>query len=350
MRKVTALLLAALLAVSLCACGAPKTSSEFALDAVPMKVVAKTKGQRGQTFKFKGASEGKTVVYTMTREGKDADVNHIPDKIFAPMLTDRKKGAVNEAILTLLNYQYTNPEWSAYYFHNTLFAFSDAVLEGKTDTFKIKRKKEDPFFAGTVKLGENRMPEVVRTTIFVPATKSHKAGKDYTEYHFHYNDYGNIDRVTFAEHADWSDLASAQIDISYLSDGKTIEKISKVETNSAYDSNYFTFRPVYEDGEIAEVDITRDTTGAAILDEDNPSSDIMAIERAWENRYTGFDGHRYQAKKDNAGKSIMNADGKAEYKWTDAKTAYEYEGDVVTRLTVTDTGTKDIRTYEYWNA
>lgn len=345
--KILAFCLAALMVVSLCSCGAAK-QKDSPDGYIPQKITTRMKGERDQTFKFEGTRQGKTVSYIMTKEGKDSDVNHIPDKIFAPLLADRKKGAANEALLTLLNYQYTTPEWSAYYFHNTLFAFSDAVLSGKVNTFLIKRKEGAPFFKGTVTLGKNGLPAVVKTCIVVSQNKNHseRVGNDRVRYDFTYNPNKEISHVKFSERSDWGEYSSADISVSYKHNSNEIDQISKVEDNTGYNKNEYVYRPQYDKGLISEMRVYRDTTGRSGLNTHYKDAQVMEYTLPKDGRYTGFTGSRYQEDIDGNGK-LKNDDGSIRHGKRATITEYKYNKTYLKKLVVTDSNSTDIRTYHY---
>lgn len=345
--KILAFCLAGLMIFGLCSCGKSTSKTDGQYGYIPENITTRMKGEKGQVFKFKGKRQGKTVTYIMTREGKDTDVNHIPDKIFAPLLADRKKGAANEALITLLNYQYTTPEWSAYYFHNTLFAFSDAVLNGKVNTFQIKRKTGKPFFKGTVKLGKNRMPETVTTNIVISENRNHpdRVGNDKVRYDFTYNHNKDISHVKFAEQSDWGEHSSAEIDISYKKNSNIIEKISKTEDNTRFNKNEYIYRPKYDKGLITEMRVYLDTSDK---DHRNRQKDtkIMDYYPPEGGRYTGFEGSRNQAVLKN-GEVQYNDDGSLRISSRNTITEYEYNKTNIKKLSVTDLSSTDVRTYHF---
>lgn len=351
--KILALLMAFVLAFSLCACVASKSEQNMTISDLPVKVVTKIKKQKGQTYQFEGMNRGKTVTYIMTREGENDDVNHVPDKIFAPLLADQKKGITNIAVMTLLNYQLTSPEWSAYYFHNILFAFSNAVLNRKADTFQIKRQTGAPFFVGKVSLGKNGLPSDVSTRILVTSSENGKTGWDYVNYHFFYNGRNNINHVEFKEHADWKDFGSAKIDVDYGKDGKTIHQISKTETNSLFHTNEFAYRPIYSKNLIRGVEIVKDSTRFALWKAHNHSTQIMTYLDPAKGTYTGFKGKRFEkdAKvvdkhgniKPSAAARKRNRPGIS----TQTKYKYKHNKTLIKKLIVTDAASIDNRTYTY---
>lgn len=345
--------MAGILMFSLCSCGASKSQQNMTISDLPVKVVTRVKKQKGQTYQFEGMNREKTVTYTMTREGENDDVNHVPDKIFAPLLADQKKGITNIAVLTLLNYQLTSPEWSAYYFHNILFAFSDAVLNRKADTFQIKRKTGAPFFVGKVSLGRNGLPSTVATKILITSSKNGKTGWDHVNYRFFYNEQNNINRVDFKERADWKDFGSAKIDVDYGKDGKTIHQISKTETNSLFQTNEFEYRPIYSKNLIRGVEIVKDSTKFALWNAHNRSTQIMTYLDPAKGAYTGFKGKRFE-------KDTMVVDKRGNIKPSTAarkrnrpgistKTQYKYQHNknLIKKLIVTDAASIDNRTYTY---
>lgn len=345
--KIIALILALLLAVTLCSCGTKKANDTFKI--IPQKVSSESDDPANGTYKFKGNQKGRTVIYTMTHEGSGSNVYQIPDKIFAPFLANNREGQANEAVLSVLNYQYTTPEWSAYYFHSALFAFSDAVLKGKINTFQIKRKKGNPFFSGKVSLGKNGMPKKVKLNFKVPANKSkhETGGKDTAEYSFQYNKKNNITHVKFLEESEWNDAGSADISINYAKDGNIIRQISKLEKNPNGQFQY-SFSMNYKNGKPSVVEVTKDTTDSSHLNSQKPSIPIMNYTFA-ENHYDGFGGERQSIAKNSRNETLMNPDGKARYKNVNTATEYIYEGTRIISLTVKD-NSEDYRTYEYIDA
>lgn len=352
--KILSLLMAGVLMFSLCSCGASKSQQNMTISDLPVKVVTRVKKQKGQTYQFEGMNCGKTVTYTMTREGENDDVNHVPDKIFAPLLADQKKGITNIAVMTLLNYQWTSPEWSAYYFHNILFSFSNAVLDRKADTFQIKRKTGSPFFVGKVSLGKNGLPANVSTNILVTSSENGKTGWDHVNYQFFYNEQNNIDHVDFKEHADWKDFGSAKIDVDYGKDGKTIHQISKTETNSLFQTNEFAYRPVYKNQFIRGIDIIKDSTKLARLSSHARSVRIMTYSDPVKDAYTGFAGSRYEKNPMVVAKSghIKHSTKEERQKEpptinTETKYKYQHNKNLIKKLIVTDAASIDNRTYTY---
>lgn len=345
--KILAFCLAALMVVSLCSCGAAK-QKDSPDGYIPKKITTKMEGERDQTFKFTGTRHGKTVTYIMTKEGKDNDVNHIPDKIFAPLLADRKKGAANEALLTLLNYQYTTPEWSAYYFHNTLFAFSDAVLNGKVNTFLIKRERGAPFFKGTVTLGKNGRPAIVKTCIVISQNRTHpeRVGNDRVRYEFTYNPNKEISHVKFSERSDWGESSSADINVTYKLGSNEIERISKVENNTRYNKNEYVYQPKYEKGLISEMRVYQDTTGRSQLNTRNKDAQVMEYSLPKDGKYTGFTGSRYQEDINGNGE-LKNDDGSIRHGKRRTFTNYKYNTKYLKKLIVMDSNSTDIRIYHY---
>lgn len=329
--KILVLLLVGIFLLMLCSCGQTKTTYIPKTVNSTEEIAGEPMGQKN-LYKFKGKKKDKTVIYTMSFKGNrnDIDVNNVPDKVFASMLTDGKKGKTNELVLTELNYQYKTPEWSAYYFHNILFAFSDAVLNGKVDTFLIQEKGSKPFFKGTVKLNSRNLPKEVNTTLIVPPSKDKKenSGIDRTQYDFAYNAKGNITRVKFYEKATWSDKAGADITVSYQGDGETIQQISKAEHNTnVYGDNYFVYQPNYENGQLTQMIVIQDTTQPVRSKKD----DIEALDYHFSDGiYTGFKGaHSEQLDSDNS------------------VTDYEYKKNHIHSLEVTEIPRGDKRTYSY---
>lgn len=329
--KIIALFVVALMICSLGACGAS------AKDYVPETVTSVNPNKKNDVYKFNGEQKGQTMIYTMTQEGKDPNVYGIPDKVFAPFLGDAKKGKINGIILSELNYQYEITEWSAYFFHNILFAFSDAALNGTVNKFQIKRENETPFFTGTVQLGENKLPKIVKISLLVPPDQADgiHSGIDSATYSFAYNQKRNITHVNFEENSTWNDWGQAEINVKYEDHGKKIKNIHKQEYNTASKKmTGITICPKYGNignSKIESMIVTQDT----ILTDPNNNEkhrpeEIMDFNSPFHGRYTGYSkGRRYR-------------DNRAEH----SHTSYEYEKGLIAAVKVTDT-TRDNRTYTY---
>lgn len=329
--RIIAFLTAALMIFALGACGAS------AKDYVPKMVVSVNPNKKNEIYKFNGQQKGQTMIYTMTREGKDPNVYGIPDKVFAPFLGDTKKGKVNGAILSELNYQYEITEWSAYFFHNILFAFSDAALNGTVNKFQIKRENESPFFTGTVQLGKNKLPKTAKISLLVPADQADgvRGGIDSAKYTFDYNQKGNITKVNFEENSTWDDWGQAKINVKYEDHGKKIKNISKIEYNTANQKMAgITICPNYGgigNSKIKSMVVTQDTVLTDPLTKvKHRPEEIMDFNSPFHGRYTGFSkGRRYR-------------NNRAEH----SHTSYEYQKGLITSVKVTDTA-RENRTYTY---
>lgn len=325
--------MAAFMIFSLSSCG---TSAKA---YVPETVISVNPHKKNDVYKFDGKRNGKTMIYTMTQEGQDPNVYGIPDKVFAPFLADSKKGKINETVIAELNYQYEITEWSAYFFHNVLFAFSDAVLNGAVNKFKINKKNGTPLFTGTVKLGKNKLPQVVNISLSVPSTLADgihiHSGIDSAKYSFQYNPKGNITKVGFEENSTWNDWGQAEIKVQYKDHGKKIKNISKTEYNTASKKmTGITICPQYDglgNRRVKSMVVTQDTVLTdPTTNEKHRPEEIMDFNSPVHGRYTGYShGRRYR-------------DNRAEH----SHTSYEYEKGLITSVKITDT-TREDRTYTY---